>query len=228
MFEGWLSSAAAPDAASSGHADVDLALVLAIDASGSMIDERFALQTRGYAQAFRSGEIVRAVQAGPHGRIAATFVEWSGASRQTQAIGWTIIEDERSAMAFSNAISETPETIPDWTSISGAIDFSMKLFAAGGYRAARQVIDISGDGANNDGRPAAAARDDAVAAGVTINGLPILATEEGLDVYYRDNIIGGPGAFLVTANDIASFADAVLRKLFNEITAVRPPDGWRG
>jgi uncharacterized protein DUF1194 len=215
MFERWLSPAAAP----SGHADVDLALILAIDASGSMTDERFALQLKGYAQAFLSAPIVQAVQAGPLGRIAATVVEWSGAGRQSQPIGWTVIEDERSARAFSSAVAETPAAIPDWTSISGAIDFSVKLFAAGGLRAARRVIDISGDGASNDGRDVVEARDDAVAAGITINGLPILASEANLDVYYRDNVIGGPGAFLVVADDLASFADAVARKLLNEITA---------
>ena len=207
-------------------AEVDLALVLAIDVSGSVSDNRFALQTQGYSRALRTPEFIEAVRAGRHRRIAVTFVEWSGARRQDQIIGWTLIDDEPGALSLADAIREAPRPQPpDWTSISGAIDFSVKLLAESGPRAARRMIDISGDGSNNDGRPITEARDAAVAAGITINGLPILAMEETLDAYYRENVIGGPGAFIVVARDFTSFPEAILKKLLTEVATAPRSDG---
>lgn len=198
--------------------------MLAVDASGSVTDERLRLQYMGYAQALRGSEIIAAVQGGRRGRIAATLIEWSGAARQHQRVGWTLIEDAATAAAFAGALLEgPPHDIPDWTSISGAIDYARRLFDRSPYAAARRVIDISGDGANNDGRPAAEARDAAIAAGIAINGLPILEAEPDLDAYYRANVIGGPGAFVVVARDLASFAEALQRKLLAEITGRAPP-----
>jgi hypothetical protein len=202
--------------------EVDVALVLAMDGSGSVDDERWRLQLRGYGDAIRRPEFVAAVKAGRFGRIAVTFVEWSGQNRHRQSIGWTVIDDAASAMEFAIAMTAPrPRDIPGWTSISGAIDFAVLLLRQSGRRATRQVIDISGDGSNNDGRPVTAARDEAVAAGVTINGLPILGVEPELDVYYRLNVIGGPGAFLVPVLDDQSFSRAVLKKLVTEVAGAR-------
>jgi hypothetical protein len=204
-----------------GAAAVDLALVLAVDTSGSVIDARLRLQTEGYARALRRPELVAAVAAGPRGRIAATFVQWSGARRQNQAVGWRLIADAADARAFAAAIDDAPRTIPDWTSISGAIDFARGLLAACPYPARRRVLDISGDGVNNDGRPVEAARDEAVAAGITINGLALLDLEPELDEYFRASVIGGPGAFAMAVGDPEEFAEALLRKLVTEISGTR-------
>jgi hypothetical protein len=139
-------------------------------------------------------------------------------ARQDQVIDWTLIEDAPSARSFAAAIMRSDRSIPGATSISDAIDFSVKLITEGGYRTTRCVIDISGDGRDNDGsREVSEARDDAVAAGITINGLPILEVEEGLDLYYQDNVIGGADAFMVAADDFASFGKAILQKLHREI-----------
>ncbi|MDQ2804873.1 MAG: DUF1194 domain-containing protein [Pseudomonadota bacterium] len=201
---------------------VDLALVLAIDTSGSVSDGRLALQRRGYEAAFRDPALLHAVAAGPRGRIAATFVEWSDAGRQVQAVGWTLIAGVATARGFADAIGHALSPTPGWTSISGAIDYSAALLRRSGVNADRQVIDVSGDGSNNDGRPVAAARDEAVTAGITINGLPIVEIDPTLDAYYRQHVIGGPNAFVVVARDAASFANAVLRKLLVEVAGARP------
>jgi Protein of unknown function (DUF1194) len=199
-------------------ASVDLALVLAIDASGSVSNDRMTLQIHGCAHAIENPKVIAAVRAGRHGRIAVTFVQWSGRERQDQVIDWTLIEDEPSARSFAAAIMNADRPIPGATSISGAIDFSVKLFADCGYRATRRVIDISGDGRDNDGdRDVTEARDDAVAAGITINGLPILGVEEELDLYYQQEVIGGPDAFMIAADGFASFGNAILHKLIREI-----------
>jgi hypothetical protein len=213
--------------ATASGVDVDLALVLAVDDSGSVDDARWRLQLEGYAAAFRRPEFAAAVRAGRLGRIAVTLVEWSGSARQSQTVGWTVIDGAETAREFARMVAAPrPRSRPDWTSVSGAIDRAVGLLDASGYRAARRVIDVSGDGANNDGRAAAAARDDAVAAGITINGLPILGGETAVEAHYRDNVIGGDGAFLIVARDERSFAKAVLDKLLTEV-AGKPerPDG---
>lgn len=204
---------------------VDLALVLAIDTSGSISNERLALQVHGYSDAFRHADLVSAIRGGRHGRIIATFVEWSDAGRQIQSVEWTLIDGGAAATGFADAILTALAPTPGWTSISGAIDFSIGLFARLGVAADRRVIDISGDGANNDGRPVDVARDAAMEAGITINGLPILEVEPDLDRYYRDHVIGGPQSFLVIARNEASFAAAVMDKLLAEVAGgtFRPP-----
>src|SRR5712691_5378114 len=203
---------------------VDLQLVLAVDASGSVNQYRFDLQKQGYAEAFRNPRVLKAIRSGIAGAIAVTVVQWTGPDLQIQVIDWTLVKDERSANAFAAAIEDTPRQLfSGGTSVSGAIDHAVTLLlnSARDYPGARRTIDVSGDGANNRGRPAHLARDDAVRAGITINGLPILALEPGLDRYYYDNVIGGPGAFMVTAQTYETFAEAVLKKLITEI-AVRP------
>ena len=201
--------------------EIDLQLVLAVDASGSVSTERFELQKQGYVAAFRHPRVQQAIAAGGAQRIAVTMVQWTGPQMQVDVVGWAVIRDRASAEAFAAAIAAAPRQLfGGGTSISGAIDHAMALFAAAPGTAQRRVIDISGDGANNRGRPARTARDEAVAAGVTINGLPILNIEPWLDEHYRDEVIGGPGAFMIAIDGYDQFADAILRKLLTEIAAL--------
>jgi Protein of unknown function (DUF1194) len=202
---------------------VDLALVLAVDVSGSVNSERFELQRQGYAKAFTSPEVLDAIIAGQRQAIIVTLVEWSGSGHQQQMIGWTLIDNAASAIAFGSAVSETPRAFADWTSISAAIDFAVPLFERSEVEAGRKVIDISGDGINNNGRDIALAREDALSAGITINGLPILSEYPTLDIYYRENVIGGPGAFVAVARDFADFGHAILGKLVREIASQDGP-----
>lgn len=204
--------------------EVDVALVLAVDSSGSISEQRLMMQIQGYLDALRHPLFIDAVRGGRHGRIALTFIEWTDARRQDQVVGWRLIEDETGAHAFAQAIHDALRPLPGWTSISAAIDFSVGLLLNSGFSAERRVIDISGDGANNDGRPVTEARDAAVAAGVTVNGLPIVEVEPELETYYRENVIGGPDAFVVVARDTGSFGEAVLRKLLVEVAGIKPPD----
>ena len=216
---------ATPRLATQAGATVDVALVLAIDVSGSVSDARMMLQRQGYSDALCHPSFVEAVRSGPTGRVALTFVQWSEARRQEQSVAWRVIKDAATAQQFAQAIADADRPMPGWTSISAAIDYSVGLFANSGLEAERKVIDISGDGRNNDGREVTAARDDAVAANITVNGLPIVEVEPGLDDYYRRNVIGGPGAFVVVARDIGAFAEAVLRKLLVEVAYTSPACG---
>ncbi|MGH7042594.1 MAG: DUF1194 domain-containing protein [Acetobacteraceae bacterium] len=197
---------------------IDVALVLAIDVSGSMSEQRLRLQLQGYIDAFRSEDLARAVRQGPRGLIAATLVEWSDYGRQEQTVGWMLVADRASGRHFANAVASSTLAGPGWTSLGGAIRFSSGLFAQSGFRSARKVIDISGDGVNNDGPPPGVFRDRAVAAGITINGLPIVELDPGLAAYYRTNVIGGPDSFVEVAADLDSFAAALLRKLIVEVS----------
>ncbi len=199
---------------------VDLALVLAVDASGSVDRGRFELQKQGYAAAFRSPRVIKAIRSGAAQAIAVTMVQWTGPLLHGQVIGWTVIRDSASAEAFAAAIERTPRQLfGGGTSISGAIDYSRLLLLKSPFAAARRLIDVSGDGANNRGRDVTLARDEAVRDGIAINGLPILALEPHLDRYYYDAVIGGPGAFMIPAASYEAFADAVLKKLVMEIAA---------
>ncbi|HEX6979278.1 MAG TPA: DUF1194 domain-containing protein [Alphaproteobacteria bacterium] len=200
---------------------VDLELVLAVDCSRSIDDREFALQIQGYAAAFRHPSVLRAIQSGPNRAIAVTYVQWAGPFLQNQTLDWTVIDSEETAAAFAIEMLETPRTFSGGgTSLSGIIDFGRTLFGKHGFTSRRRVIDISGDGVNNSGRLATAARDDAVREGITINGLAILSDIGALDVYFRDNVIGGDGAFVIAAEDFDAFAQAILNKLIREIAAV--------
>jgi Protein of unknown function (DUF1194) len=205
------------------RAAVDVALVLAVDSSGSISEQRLTMQIQGYIDALRHPSFVEAVRGGRRGQIGLTYVTWTDARRQEQVVPWRVIEDQPSANAFAQAIHDALRPLPGWTSISGAIDFCTGLLLSCGYVATRRVIDISGDGANNDGRPVTEARNAAVAAGVTINGLPIIEVEPNLEQYYRDNVIGGPDSFVVVASESAAFGAAVLRKLLVEVAGIQPP-----
>ena len=200
--------------------EVDVALVLAADVSGSVSDARERRQREGYATGLRSPAFLGAVRSGRLGRIAALYFEWSTHDRQIEAMDWTVISDAVSAEMLARAILATPRMTPGFTSISGAIDFAMRRIRQAGFVAARLVIDVSGDGRNNDGREVRVARDAAVAAGVTVNGLPMLEAEPDLDSYYRTEVIGGPLAFAIPVPTAESIAAAILRKLVTEVAGV--------
>jgi hypothetical protein len=211
----------------------DLLLVLADDVSRSIDQTKFELQRRGYAAAIDDPLVLDAIRSGRHRRIAICFVEWSGG--QKLVIDWTEIGDAESAHAFSDRLLEAPRSFADSTSISGGIDFSIMQFGRAPYAAARRTIDISGDGDNNAGRDVNLARDEAVAKGLTINGLVILTEGAitfrrqhtnptgGLEKYYRDNVIGGPSSFVMVAQNVKSFGQAILNKLIAEIALTEPP-----
>ncbi|HYC12680.1 MAG TPA: DUF1194 domain-containing protein, partial [Stellaceae bacterium] len=197
---------------------VDLELILAVDTSGSVSSDRFDLQKEGYSEAFANPNVLDAIRSGMHRAIAVTMLQWTGPALQTQVVDWMRIDDAASAARFSAAVAAAPRALfSGGTSISGAIDRAAGLFAQSGYRGERRVIDVSGDGSNNRGRPAEEARDDALRVGVGINGLPILTLEPSLDEYYRANVIGGPGAFVIAIDRYEDFAAAILRKLIQEI-----------
>jgi hypothetical protein len=216
---------------------VDLELALGIDVSRSVDLAEAKLQREGYIQAFRDPEVIRAITGGMLGRIAVGYYEWAGFGYAKVVVGWTLIDGEASAHAFADALVGNLPQSARRTSISEAIDFAIPWFDGNGFSGARRVVDLSGDGPNNWGDLVTVARDKAVAAGITINGLPILNRDSGfysrynipeLDLYYRDCVIGGPGAFFVVANNFADFARAVRRKLILEIAGGRPPAGGPG
>jgi len=206
---------------------VDLQLVLAIDVSNSVTDDRFELQKQGYADAFRNPQVLKAILSGSEQSVAVTMVQWTGPTDQVQVMPWIIAKDAASASALADAITKTQREL--WggsgTSISGAIDNGVMLLSQGPYTSQRRTIDISGDGPNSSGRSVVRARDDAVAQGIGINGLPILAIVPELDDYYYSNVIGGPGAFMIPAATYESFAEAIVKKLILEIAANPPPPG---
>jgi hypothetical protein len=204
--------------------EVALQLVLAVDASGSVDNRRFDLQKQGYAAAFRNPQVLHSIRSLMTGSIAVTMMQWTGPRLHVQVVDWTLVKDQGSAEAFAAAIESAPRQLfGGGTSISGAIDFSRLLLAQSPYGGTRRTIDISGDGVNNSGRPVTVARDEAVHAGIGINGLPILSLEPYLDKYYAENVIGGPGAFMIPAKDYDTFADAILKKLITEIAAGETP-----
>ncbi len=201
---------------------VAVQLVLAVDVSGSVSQDRFELQREGYAAAFRSAAVLQAIRSTSTGSIAVAMVQWTGPALHVVAVDWTLIDDAVAAEHFAAAIQGAPRALfGGGTSISGAIDYAMGMLEHSPYRGQRQVVDVSGDGANNRGRPAEDARDAAVQAGVTVNGLPILTLEPELDRYYRQSVIGGPGAFVIAVKSYEEFAAAVRSKLVTEIAGVR-------
>jgi hypothetical protein len=215
----------------------DLLLVLAADASRSVDVDKFKLQREGYAAALSDPRVINVITSGLHGRIAVCFVEWSGADSQRLVIDWTTIENLATAKQFGDQLLEIPRAFANSTSISGGIDFALGQFARAPFDAERRTIDVSGDGDNNGGRHVRLARDEAIAAGVTVNGLVILTDERfssspehtnpagGLEKYYRDNVIGGRSAFVLVAKDFNSFGDLLIKKLIAEIALIGPRDG---
>ena len=214
----------APQAVPGIQSTVDLNLVLAIDASGSVDDDRFDLQKRGYAQAFVSQRVLDAIRNGNYQSIAISMIQWTGPTLQVVMVPWTVVRDRASAELVAAAIVAAPRRIfGGGTSLSGAIDYSAQLISSSPYRGIRKVIDISGDGSNNLGRPVEQARDEALQQGIRINGLPILELEHDLDQYFRENVIGGPGAFIIPVKDYNAFGEAIMRKLVTEISQDQQP-----
>jgi hypothetical protein len=215
---------------------VDLLLVLAADVSRSIDADKFDLQRQGYAAAFSDSRVVNAITSGLYGQIAVCFVEWSSTYFQRRVIDWILIKDLDSGRQFGDQLQEMPRSFAHSTSISGGIDFALAQFAVAPFDAKRRTIDVSGDGTNNDGRDVRLARDEAVGAGVTVNGLVILTDDRfslrpehtnppgGLEKYYRDNVIGGPGAFVLVAKDLNSFGNMLIKKLIAEIALIGPGD----
>ena len=229
---GDVASVAAPNARLVEARDpvVDVELVLAVDVSYSMDMEELAIQREGYAQAIVSKEFLSALKTGPTGKVAVTYFEWAASTDQKLIIPWRIIDGPESADAVAAEILKTPIRRASRTSISGAIYFAMPLFENNSYTGLRRVIDISGDGPNNNGSPVTIARDEALAKGIVINGLPIMAKElsystmdiENLDWYYEDCVIGGPGSFVVAIKERDKFKEAIRTKLVMEVAGLQP------
>ena len=211
-------------------ASVDVELVLAVDVSYSMDLDELAIQREGYAQAISSKEFLQALKNGPLGRISVTYFEWAASRDQKIIIPWRLIDGPESADAVAAEIMKTPIRRASRTSISGAIYFAMPLFDEDPYRGLKQVIDISGDGPNNDGSPVAIARDTAIAKRIVINGLPIMVKEpsystmdiENLDYYYKDCVTGGRGSFVISIKSRDEFKDAIRTKLLMEVAGRTP------
>ena len=229
---------AALEAASARAAEpVDLLLVLAADVSRSIDSQKFQLQREGYAAALSNPRVLEAIQSGRQGRIGVLFLEWSGFGNQKVVIDWMMIDGRSSAQAFGDRLLESPRSYADRTSISGGIDAAVAQLARAPFEAGRRTIDVSGDGTNNAGRDVTQARNDAVALGISISGLVILSETPrpwspehtnppgGLPKYYRDNVIGGPGSFVLEAKDFNSFGEAIVKKMIAEIADVRPSGG---
>jgi uncharacterized protein YbaA (DUF1428 family) len=219
-----------PLAAKDGTPTVDVELVLAVDVSYSMDMDELAIQREGYAQAIVSKEFLQALKALPNGKISVTYFEWAASNDQKIIIPWRVIDGPETADAVAEEIMKTPIRRASRTSISGAIYFAMPLFDENPYRGIRRVIDISGDGPNNNGSPVTGARDIALSKGITINGLPIMVKEpsystmdiENLDFYYEDCVIGGPGSFVVSIKDREKFKEAIRTKLLLEVAGRTP------
>jgi hypothetical protein len=216
--------------AGGGGAPVDLELVLAVDISYSMDADEQRVQREGYVAALASKPVLDAIALGPLGRIAIAYVEWAGADEQRTVIPWTVIDGLASARAFADRLAAAPLKRAYRTSISGALIHSAKLFEASGFDSPRQVIDVSGDGPNNQGETVELIRDEVLERGVVINGLPLMLKRPSfsmmdvgdLDAYYRDCVIGGPGAFMVPVRSVEQFPAAVRTKLVMEIAGLAP------
>ena len=236
IVAGDVASVAAPDprsqlaAAKDNQSSVDVELVIAVDVSYSMDLDELAIQREGYAQAIVSKEFLQAMKTGPNSKLVVTYFEWSASSDQKIIIPWRVIDGPESADAVANEIMKTPVRRGSRTSISGAINFAMPLFDESPYHGLRRVIDISGDGPNNNGAPVADARAAALEKGITINGLPIMVKEpsyatmdiDDLDLYYEDCVIGGPGSFVVAIKDRDKFKEAIRTKLILEVAGRTP------
>jgi Protein of unknown function (DUF1194) len=228
---GWTGGIAAPSSVlRSADKDpnatvVDVELVIAVDVSYSMDPDEQALQREGYMTGITSREFMQALRSGMNGKVAVTYFEWAGPYDQKIIVPWRLIDGPEAADAFVNEIARAPYRRASRTSISGALNFALPLFNGSGFRGFRRVIDVSGDGTNNSGPLVTMARDDVLAAGITINGLPIMLKRPSsftmdiadLDVYYEDCVIGGPGSFVIPIRDREQFKEATRTKLVLEV-----------
>ena len=232
------AAAMLPARATAQTQTVDVAISLAADVSRSIDDEEFELQRKGYAAAVTSPQFVQAIQSGAHGAVALSFIEWAGPGQQALVAKWMVIRDGEGATDFAKLLLAAPRSFAGRTAIGDGIDFAASQLAISGLTATRRVIDVSGDGTNNSGRAVTAARDDATAKGITINGLAIINEKtggiegtflyghthppNGLPTYYHDNVIGGPGAFVLQIVNFDTFAQAMTNKLLTEISDATP------
>ena len=216
--------------AAGGKTAVDVELVLAVDISYSMDEKEQRLQRAGYVAALRSPEFLDAIKSGPLGRIAIEYIQWASSNDQNKLLDWTMVDNADSAKTVADRLSAAPYRRARRTSISGGVDAAMRDLQSDPFVGARRIIDMSGDGPNNDGRPVTDARDDATLKGVTINGLPLVgirpylgpADIPNLDIYYQDCVIGGAGAFMVPIHSVENFVDATRTKLVREIASSAP------
>lgn len=223
-----LGSAARVALAKDGPIEVDVELVLAVDVSYSMDPEEQRLQREGYIRAMTSPDFLKAIASGAYGKIAISYMQWASVTDQDVLLPWTLIDGPESARAAADKLAEAPYRRARRTSISGAIDMAMRMFENNGFHGMRRVIDVSGDGTNNSGRPVPEARDEALRQGVTINGLPLLLRPSSwgftdianLDEYYEDCVIGGVGAFSIPIRERHQFIEATRTKLVQEIASV--------
>ena len=223
--------------ASPAHAkeEVDLALVLVSDVSRSINETEYRLEKEGYAKALNDPRVVAAIRSGAIGAIAVAYVEFAGSFEVRRVVDWTVLRDEAGVRAFTDVLQAAPRSFWGRTSISAGIDTAYQMLADMPFEAQRRVIDVAGDGTNNSGRAVTSARDDAVAAGITINGLAIINENPvswtfahvqppgGLTEWYRNNVIGGPGSFVVEVREFGAFDEAMTRKLINEIAELPRP-----
>jgi len=206
---------------------VDLELVLAVDVSRSIDEVEAELQRRGYIEALNDQRVLDAILSGEHKRIAICYVEWAGTHYQMPVIDWTVIDSEPAARRFTEKLAEAPRTSQSWTAVGAALAYSAQRFEVSGVVSKRRVIDVSGDGRTNDGPPAEVVRDKLVAQGIVINGLPVVMNrlnfgrppDVGLEKYYEENVIGGPGSFSITAASFDDFGRAVRNKMIREISS---------
>ena len=233
-----VGSLAAMAGAGSARADtaVDLQLVMAVDVSRSIDEVEAELQRRGYIEAMTNDRVVDAILSGEHRRIAVCYTEWAGTHFQVVVIDWTVIDSAAAARRFAEKLAEAPRTSQSWTAVGAALAFAAQRFDNSGFTSRRRVIDVSGDGRTNDGPPAELVRDRLVAQGMVINGLPVVMNRQNfgrppdtqLDRYYEENVIGGPGSFMIVASNFDDFGRAVRSKLIREISSTAtssPPLG---
>lgn len=228
----WLAAAPATPQANPNGVRVDIELVLAVDVSQSMDYEEHELQRNGYVEAFRHDDVIRAITGGPEGKIAVTYMEWAGAFEPIQVIPWTVIDSKNAALAFADRLSKEPPYSEQRTSISTALLRAAQLVRSNNIVAHRQVIDISGDGANNTGMPVEQARDIVLKQGIIINGLPIILNKpkefydiDHLDRYYKDCVIGGEGSFISPVYELRMLAATIRKKLVMEIAGLELNNG---
>ena len=225
-----VGSLAALAAATAAKADtpVDLQLVLAVDVSRSIDEVEAELQRRGYIEALTNDRVIDAVLSGEHRRIALCYTEWAGTHYQVIVINWTVIDSAGAARRFAEKLAEAPRESQSWTAVGAALAHAGQRFETSGFTSKRRVIDISGDGRTNDGPPAEIVRDKLVSQGVVINGLPVMMNRTNfgrppdllLDKYYEENVIGGPGSFMIVADNFDHFSRAVRTKLVREISSI--------
>jgi hypothetical protein len=220
-------------AATSARAEtpVDLQLVLAVDVSRSIDEVEAELQRRGYIEALTNDRVIDAILSGEHKRIAVCYTEWAGTHYQVVVIDWTLIDSAGAARRFAEKLSEAPRTSQSWTAVGAALAHAGQRFENSGFAPKRRVIDVSGDGRTNDGPAAEIIRDRLVTQGIVVNGLPVMMNRTNfgrppdltLDKYYEENVIGGPGSFMIVADNFDQFGRAVRTKLVREVSDAGGP-----